>query len=370
MLARKAAPIGSPLAQIRPMKLLVQIPCYNEAETLPKAVADIPRSIDSVDEIELLVIDDGSIDRTSEVARELGVDHIVRHKNNQGLARAFRTGLDTCLRLGADVIVNTDGDNQYAGQDIAALIQPIIDGRADIVIGDRQTGNIAHFSPVKRRLQWLGSAVVRQLSRTDVADAVSGFRAMSRDAAMRLNIISPFSYTIEMVIQAGRKRMAVASVPVHTNQVDRPSRLARSIPAFVQRSLTTMVRMYMMYSPLRTFSWIGLALCLIGIVPIGRFLYFYFNDGGAGHVQSLVLGSVSLTMGFFAFLIGMLADLINFNRHLIEMTLEKVKAMELQGESTDRSPARATSLSLVGGADGPAKKRAGSQPKTVANRRG
>ena len=351
------------------MKLLVQIPCYNEAETLPKAVADIPRSIDGVDEIELLVIDDGSTDRTSEVARELGVDHIVRHNNNQGLARAFRTGLDTCLWLGADVIVNTDGDNQYAGQDIAALIQPIIDGRADIVIGDRQTDKIAHFSPAKRRLQWLGSAVVRQLSRTDVPDAVSGFRAISRDAAMRLNIISPFSYTIEMVIQAGRKRMSVASVPVHTNQVDRPSRLARSIPAFVQRSLTTMVRMYMMYSPLRTFSWIGLVLCLIGIVPIGRFLYFYFNDGGAGHVQSLVLGSVSLAMGFFAFLIGMLADLINFNRHLIEMTLEKVREAEFgkrDGDLTRSAQPDLSEFRLTAVSTRPA---AGSEPRIAGRLR-
>ena len=321
------------------MKLIIQIPCYNEAETLPAALADLPRVIDGVDEIEILVIDDGSSDGTADVARQAGVDHIVRHKNNQGLARTFRTGLEACIGLGADIIVNTDGDNQYSGQDIPALIRPIVDGRADIVIGDRQTGSINHFSPLKRRLQWLGSAVVRRLSRTEVADAVSGFRAISREAALRLNIISPFSYTIEMVIQAGRKRMAVASVPIGTNRVDRPSRLARSIPAFIQRSLTTMVRMYMMYSPLRTFSLIGLALCLIGILPIARFVYFYLTGDGEGHVQSLILGSVSLAMGFFAFLIGMLADLVNFNRHLIELTLEKVRAMELaEAEPTNRRP--------------------------------
>ena len=351
------------------MKLIVQIPCYNEAETLPKAVADIPQSIDGVDEIELLVIDDGSTDQTSDVARELGVDHIVRHKNNQGLARAFRTGLDTCLGLGADIIVNTDGDNQYAGQDIAALIQPIVDGQADIVIGDRQTGNIEHFSPVKRRLQWLGSAVVRQLSRTDVPDAVSGFRAISRDAALRLNIISPFSYTIEMVIQAGRKRMAVASVPIQTNPVDRPSRLARSIPAFVQRSLTTMARMYMMYSPLRTFSWIGLVLCLIGIVPIARFLFFYFTDGGAGHIQSLVLGGISLAMGFFAFLIGMLADLINFNRHLIEMTLEKVREAEFGKHDGALSQSAQTDVAEFRLAAVSARPAARSESRTAGRRR-
>ena len=343
------------------MKLIVQIPCYNEAETLPKAVADIPRSIDGVDTVEILIIDDGSTDGTCDVARAAGVDHIVRHRNNQGLARAFRTGMDACLHLGADIIVNTDGDNQYAGGDIPALIRPIVEGRADIVVGDRQTARIAHFSALKRRLQWLGSAVVRRLSRTDVPDAVSGFRAISRDAAMRLNIISPFSYTIEMVIQAGRKRMAVTSVPIHTNPVDRPSRLARSIPAFVQRSLTTMVRMYMMYSPLRLFSLIGVALCLIGIVPIGRFLYFYLAGGGDGHIQSLILGSVSMAMGFFAFLIGMLADLVNFNRHLIELTLEKVRAMELAERNADHTSAPAVDLSVV--------RRSGSRAEAAAGGR-
>ena len=346
------------------MKLIIQIPCYNEAETLPAALADLPRAIEGVDQIEIVVIDDGSTDGTAEVARQAGVEHVVRNRSNQGLARTFRTGLETCLNLGADIIVNTDGDNQYAGQDIPALIQPILDGHADIVIGDRRTDQIAHFSPMKRRLQRLGSAVVRRLSRTDVPDAVSGFRAISRQAAMQMNIISPFSYTIEMVIQAGRKRMAVASVPIHTNQVDRPSRLARSIPAFIQRSLTTMVRMYMMYSPLRTFSLIGLVLCLIGILPIGRFLYFYLTGDGGGHIQSLVLGSVSLAMGFFAFLIGMLADLVNFNRHLIELTLEKVRAMEL----ADGGPAtrRLAERSPLPAAASPSSAREPDRIKTVA----
>lgn len=344
------------------MKLIVQIPCFNEAETLAAAVADIPRTIEGVDRVEILVIDDGSTDRTCEIAREAGVDHIVRHRNNQGLARAFRTGLDTCLTLGADIVVNTDGDNQYAGKDIPALIRPIVEGRADIVVGDRQTDTIRHFSPAKRLLQRLGSAVVRQLSRTDVADAVSGFRAISRSAAMRINIVSPFSYTIEMVIQAGRKRMAVVSVPIRTNAVKRPSRLARSIPAFVQRSLTTMARMYMMFSPLRVFTLIGLALCLIGALPIARFLYFYFAGEGDGHIQSLILGSTSVAMGFFAFLIGMLADLVNFNRHLIEMTLEKVRAIELREGLDDRAPVRTADLQVVHAADrapkGPRRRRA------------
>ena len=348
------------------MKLIIQIPCYNEADTLPAALADLPRVIDGVDQIEVVVIDDGSTDGTAEVARQVGVQHVVRHRNNQGLARTFRTGLETCLGLGADIIVNTDGDNQYAGQDIPGLIRPILDGHADIVIGDRRTDDIAHFSPMKRRLQRLGSAVVRRLSRTDVPDAVSGFRAISREAALRMNIISPFSYTIEMVIQAGRKRMAVASVPIRTNRVDRPSRLARSIPAFIQRSLTTMVRMYMMYSPLRTFSLIGLVLCLIGILPIGRFLYFYFSGDGGGHIQSLVLGSVSLAMGFFALLIGMLADLVNFNRHLIELTLEKVRAMELADGGDVDATGQEIKFALVPGSNGPAKVESAGPVKTVA----
>jgi glycosyltransferase involved in cell wall biosynthesis len=211
------------------MKLIVQIPCFNEEATLPETVRDIPRAIEGVDEVEILVIDDGSTDRTVEVARELGVDHIVRHRNNKGLARTFRTGLDAAFRLGADIIVNTDGDNQYCGADIPALVRPIVEGRADIVVGDRQTDRIADFSPVKRRLQRLGSSSVRRLSGLDIPDAVSGFRAISREAALRLNIVSPFSYTTEMLIQAGKKHMAVASVPVRTNPKTRESRLFRSI---------------------------------------------------------------------------------------------------------------------------------------------
>ena len=312
------------------MKLIVQIPCYNEAATLERTVADIPRHIDGVDRVEVLVIDDGSTDGTAEVARQVGVDHVVRHRNNKGLARSFRTGVDACLKRGADIIVNTDGDNQYAGQDIPRLIEPILAGAADIVVGDRQTGSIAHFSAGKRMLQRLGSAVVRQLSNTTVPDAVSGFRAISRDAAMQLNIVSSFSYTIEMLIQAGRRRMAIASVPVSTNGVTRQSRLFRSVPRFIERSLTTMLRMYTMYCPLRVFLVIGLVLGLIGLAPISRFLYFYAVGQGDGHIQSLVLGSLCLMMGFMAFLVGLVADLINFNRHLVEIVLEKVRAAELE----------------------------------------
>lgn len=312
------------------MKLIVQIPCYNEAATLAQTVADIPRRIDGVDRVEVLIVDDGSTDGTAEVARLAGVDHVIRHRNNKGLARSFRTGVDACLKRGADIIVNTDGDNQYAGRDIPRLIGPILNRAADIVVGDRQTGEVAHFSAGKKLLQRLGSAAVRQLSNTTVPDAVSGFRAISRDAALQLNIVSSFSYTIEMLIQAGRRRMAIASVPVSTNGVTRQSRLFSSIPRFVERSATTMLRMYTMYSPLRVFLLIGVVLGLVGLVPISRFLYFVAVGQSDGHVQSLVLGSLCLTLGFMAFLIGLVADLINFNRHLVEIVLEKVRAAELE----------------------------------------
>ena len=312
------------------MKLIVQIPCYNEEETLPQTVADIPREIEGIDEIEILIIDDGSTDRTVEVARELGVDHIVRNKINMGLARTFRRGIEACLHHGADIIVNTDGDNQYAGSNIPKLVQPILEGRADMVIGDRQTAKIEHFSRGKKLLQWLGSGVVRKLAGVWVPDAVSGFRAFSRDTAIQLNIVSPFSYTIETVIQAGKKDIAVTSVPVSTNPKTRESRLFTSIPKFIERQVSTIVRMYAMYQPMKVFFYIGTFLTVLGLIPIIRFIYFYFTSGGAGHLQSLVLGGVLLMMGFIAYLIGLVADLIGFNRQLIEMTLEKVRRMELE----------------------------------------
>ena len=311
------------------MKLIVQIPCFNEELTLPQTIADIPRHIEGIDEIEILIIDDGSTDRTVEVARNLGISHIVRNKKNMGLARTFRRGLEACLRAGADIIVNTDGDNQYSGADINKLVGPIIDGSADIVIGDRQTSKIAHFSRGKKFMQWLGSGVVRKLAGVWVPDAVSGFRAFSREAAIRTNIVSPFSYTIETVIQAGKKDMAVTSVPVATNPKTRESRLFKSIPAFVQRQVSTIVRMYAMYQPLKVFFYIGTVLSIAGLLPILRFLYFYAIGEGGGHLQSLVLGGVLLLMGFIAYLAGLVADLISFNRQLLEMTLEKVKRMEL-----------------------------------------
>lgn len=310
------------------MKLIVQIPCFNEEATLPETVRDIPRRIEGIDKVEILVIDDGSRDRTSEVARELGVDHVVRNKKNIGLARSFRVGLDRCIALGADIIVNTDADNQYCGADIAKLVQPILDGKVDVVVGDRQTSKIDHFSTRKKLLQRFGSWVVRRFSDVDVPDAVSGFRAISRDAAMRLNIVSPFSYTIEMLIQVGKKGMAFTSVPIRTNPKTRDSRLFKSVFQFIERSATTLLRMYSMYQPLRVFTVLGLIVAVIGLIPMLRFLYFYFFETGAGKIQSLVIGSALLTIGTLTFFLGLLADLLNHNRALIEMVLEKTRRLE------------------------------------------
>ena len=310
------------------MKLIIQIPCFNEESTLPETIKDLPRKIEGIDEIEFLIIDDGSTDRTIEVAKELGVEHIVRNKINLGLARTFRKGIDECLKRGADIIVNTDGDNQYYGGDIAKLVKPIVDETAELVVGDRQTSKISHFSFFKKMLQKLGSATVRKLSDTDVPDTVSGFRAFSREAAIRLNIISPFSYTIETIIQAGKKHLAITSVPVRTNPKTRDSRLFKSIPAFIERQLSSMIRMYLMYQPLRFFVYLGLLLTVVGLVPVVRFLFFYYLGDGAGHIQSLILGSIFLLMGFITFVMAILADLMNFNRHLLENTLERVRRIE------------------------------------------
>jgi len=314
----------------KPVKLIIQIPCLNEERTLPDTLHDLPKEVPGVDIVETLVIDDGSSDRTADVARAHGVDHILQNHKTIGLAGSFRRGLDAALKLGADIIVNTDGDNQYAGRDIPKLVRPIVEGRADIVIGDRQTDRVPHFSKTKKRLQRLGSAVVRQLSGTEIPDAVSGFRAISREAALQLNIVSPYSYTIEMVIQAGKKNMAIDYVPVGTNPKTRESRLFQSIPVFIGRQLSSMVRMYSMYESLRVFSYIGVIVFLIGAAPIIRFLYFFFIGKGEGHVQSLVIGGALLIIGFLAFMIGLLADLISFNRRLTEMTLEKVRRLELR----------------------------------------
>lgn len=310
------------------MKLIVQIPCFNEENTLAKTVADIPRVIPGVDEVAILVLDDGSTDRTVEVACACGVDYIVQSKHNVGLGMTFRTGLDTALALGADIIVNTDGDNQYFGGDIPKLIEPILAGRADVVVGDRETSSIAHFSGNKRRLQTFGSQVVRRLSGVVVPDAVSGFRAISREAAFKLNILSKFSYTIEMLIQVGRKRISYASVPIRTNPKTRDSRLFTGIRQFITRQAITAIRMYVMYQPLRVFGLLGTATAVIGMIPIIRFMIFWLLGEGDGKVQSLVIGGALLIIGLITLLLGLIADLINHNRQLIEITLEKVRLIE------------------------------------------
>ncbi|MDD5759577.1 MAG: glycosyltransferase family 2 protein [Desulfobulbaceae bacterium] len=318
------------------MKLIVQIPCLNEEETLPQTVADIPRQIDGIDLVEILIIDDGSTDRTVEVAHEIGVDHVIRNLNNKGLAASFRIGLDACLRLGADIIVNTDGDNQYKGQDIAKLVAPIVNGQADIVIGDRQTDTIPHFDLHKKLLQKFGSAIVRILSGAKVPDAVSGFRAFSRDSAMQLNILTHYSYTVETILQAGKRHLAISSVTVGTNPKTRESRLARNIPSFVINQFNTMTRMYAMHQPLRYFLIISLIIMAGGLIPMVRFFHFYLQGLGDGHIQSLIIGGALLMIGFQVLAIGFLGDVISFNRRLVEEVLIRVKRIEIDHFNQDR----------------------------------
>ncbi|MHA7815832.1 MAG: glycosyltransferase family 2 protein [Pseudohaliea sp.] len=327
------------------MKLVIQIPCLNEADTLPQTLADLPRSVAGFDSLEVLVIDDGSTDETARVALEHGATRVVRHKYNQGLAASFQTGMETALRMGADIIVNTDGDNQYCGADIPCLVEPIIDGRADIVIGDRQVSRKRQFGPVKTWLQGLGSSVVSSLAGAEIADAVSGFRALSREAALRLTILSRFSYTTEMIIQAGNKRLKLESVPVRTNTVTRPPRLFKSTPWFIALQATTMIRMYAMYRPMRFFFMLGAVVSASGLLPVLRFLYFYVVGSGAGHVQSLVLGGVLLILGFMLFVTGLLSDLISQNRKLLESGLERIRRMELERVLESELPSAATPAS-------------------------
>ncbi len=309
------------------MKLIIQIPCLNEAETLPATLADIPRQIDGVDEIEVLVIDDGSTDETSKVAKRQGVGHIVRFNRTRGLASAFRAGIDTALSLGADIIVNTDGDNQYPGSQIPNLIAPILERRADMVIGDREVQNVGHFSFTKKKLQALGSWVVRQVSGTQVPDTTSGFRAFSRDAAQRLNVVSEFTYTLETIIQAGKKRMAIQQVPI-TARITRPSRLISSTWNYVKQSAATIVRIYTMYEPLKIFSYIGAIFLASGLFLSGRYLYFVWIGEGQGHVQSVVLAVALLIVSFMIFLIGFVADIMASVRRLLEEVLYRQRRLE------------------------------------------
>ena len=311
------------------MKLIIQIPCLNEEKTLSETIKDLPKTLKGVDEIQTLIIDDGSTDKTVELARALGVNHIVRHTNNKGLAEAFMTGMDACLKLGADVIVNTDGDNQYRAKYIVDLIKPILRGEADMVVGDRQTNGVLHFSFIKKRLQRVGSWVVRHVSDTNVPDAPSGFRAFSREAALRMNVISKFSYTLETIIQAGKKNLAVTSVPVETNKKLRESRLFTGIPNYLSRSIATIFRIYTMYEPLKMFSFIGGIVFSIGFLVAIRFLYFYFAGHGSGHIQSLILSGVLMMIGFQVIMIGLVADLIGGLRRLTEDALYRIKKVEL-----------------------------------------
>jgi len=310
------------------MKLIIQIPCYNEESTLPKTVADLPRHIDGIDEIEYLIINDGSLDRTVEVARELGVHHIVSFRQNRGLALGFMAGIDACLHLGADIIVNTDADNQYCGADIAKLVQPILEGRADIVVGERPIDDIAHFSPFKKRLQRMGSLVVRITSGTNIPDAPSGFRAFSREAALRLNVTNAYTYTLETIIQAGNNRMAITSVPIRTNEQTRKSRLFKSMWSYVQRSMTVIVRSYVMYRPLKVLGTLGIATTLLGILLGIRFLIILFTQGSAGHLQSLLLASLLIMLGVQVFVSGLLADIVASNRKLLEDIQYRVRKIE------------------------------------------
>ena len=311
------------------MKLIIQIPCYNEEATLPETLRDLPGSLPRVDETEVLVVDDGSCDGTAEVAEALGVDHVIRLKRNQGLAYAFTAGLNTALRAGADIIVNTDADNQYRGEEIERLIQPLLDGEADIAVGDRGVAALEHFSPLKRRLQRWGSWVVERVAGIPIPDATSGFRAFTRDAALRLTVLSDYTYTLETLIQAGARRMAVTYVPVRTNPETRQSRLIGSVPSFLAVSAITILRFFAMYRPLRLFLGLG-ALLIGGGVAIGlRFLYYFLAGAGTGKVQSLILAAILTIVGFQVCMIGLMADLVRLNRKMLEETVFRVRRLEI-----------------------------------------
>ena len=318
------------------MKLIIQIPCYNEADTLKIALDELPRQVQGIDKIEYLIINDGSQDSTVQVARDWGVDYIVSFKQNKGLAKGFLAGIDACLRNGADIIVNTDADNQYCADDIEELVRPILEGKYDIVIGQRPIDATAHFSFVKKKLQHIGSWVVRKASHTDIPDAPSGFRAYSREAAMRLNVINEYTYTLETIIQAGREKIAMTSVPVRTNEELRKSRLFHSMFGYVKKSVGTILRAFIMYKPLRFFTIVGLIPFTGGIILGIRFLIFYFTEsGGAGHVQSLILAAVLMLIGWQTIVIGLQADIIAANRKLLQDIQYRIKKIEYRGEQNE-----------------------------------
>ena len=308
------------------MKLIVQVPCYNEAETLAATLADLPREVAGFDTVEWLVVDDGSTDATRQVALDGGADHVVRHTSNQGLARAFMSGLNACLQRGADVIVNTDADNQYDAGDIPALVAPILDGTADIVVGERPIQVIRHFSPLKKMLQKLGSWVVRIASNTSIPDAPSGFRAISRGAAQQIAVFNDYTYTLETIIQAGQKHIAITSVPVGVNEDLRPSHLVSSIPYYIARSVVTIVRVFVIYRPFRFFSSLAAVTFLAGFAIGVRFLFFYLTGDGTGHIQSLILATLLMGAGFQLFLVAFIADLLAANRKLMEDLLYRMRS--------------------------------------------
>jgi glycosyltransferase involved in cell wall biosynthesis len=313
------------------MKLIIQIPSFNEEQTLPGTLADLPRELPGLDSVEWLVVDDGSTDRTVEIAREHGVDHIVRLTSNRGLAVAFQAGLDACLKLGADVIVNTDADNQYYGGHVARLVEPILAGTADMVIGDRETDSIEHFSPLKKRLQQFGSAVVRRASGTGVPDTTSGFRAYNREAALQLQVVSKFTYTLESVIQAGKMLVAIEHVPVRTNAQTRPSRLFPSTWSYVRRNGISIFRIYALYEPLRVFVAAAAFVALIGAVIWIRFLWFFLSgEGASGHIQSLILGSTLFVVAVQLAALGVVGDILAGSRVLQQRILERVRRVELE----------------------------------------
>lgn len=319
------------------MKLIIQIPCYNEAETLPATIQALPKTLPGVDCIETLVIDDGSSDQTSQTAKELGVNHVLSLPHHVGLAVGFRQGLEACLKQGADLIVNTDADNQYQADDIGRLVEPILAGRAQLVIGDRGVATLQTFSPLKRLLQRLGSWVVAQAAGMKVSDATSGFRALTRDMALRTLVLSQYSYTLETIIQAGAYQIPVEFVPVRTNPQSRPSRLMRSTIHYLRQSIPTIMRAYTMYQPLRVFTALGTLFIIIGLIPAVRFLYLrYFIGVGTGNIQSLILSAVLLIVGFQVYVLGFLADLIAFNRKILEDLTYRVKRLELESEDTKR----------------------------------
>jgi glycosyltransferase involved in cell wall biosynthesis len=311
------------------MKLIIQIPCLNEEETLPVTLADLPRELAGFDQVEWLIIDDGSTDRTVEVARASGVDHIVRLTNNKGLASGFQAGLDAALKLGADVIVNTDADNQYYGGDVARLVAPILAGDADMVVGDRQISTIEHFSPAKKSLQRLGSWVVRQASATDVPDTTSGFRAYNREAALALQVVSKFTYTLETIIQAGKMTVAVDSVPVRTNPKTRESRLFPSMWAYVRRNGLSIFRIYSMYEPLKVFLTAAMVVGFLAVVVWARFLVAWIDGDGKGHVQSLILGAVLFNAAVVLAALAVMSDLLSGQRIMLQRVFERVRRIEL-----------------------------------------